>query len=335
LRGDKISSGEASRESWRWRLGTLAIAVVGALTGIAGLVLGLEAREEERQISLSGHATVTTHDTNHGLHIIRLSLANAGLRGVVVQDASLWVNGKHASTAIGFFPEFQSLEQASFPGEKPLRRQSLPFTLPERQAAVVGFVMEPTPGSPQEDFGSLIDANNKRFHREVLRATQSEQESPEPSNHATLHGIVLRLTTVPGATKDFPVEQLLEEVEPTAPESYFDVEVQAPRSRRAIITLFGLPGRLGASMVLMRLWAASRSAPVVSVERPLNKRTFLPLGQALPAGRYEVAFSVGGQLIYEGEFHAPCNLPLSDELNSEHPPCGAAFYGPYKPHIDE
>ncbi len=108
-------STQAKREHPGWRVGTLVIAILGAMTGIAGLVLGLARQAEERAISLSGHATVTTQDSSHGLHVIRLSLANAGVRGIVIQDASLWVGRTRLSTAIGYFLNLNRFSRPTLP----------------------------------------------------------------------------------------------------------------------------------------------------------------------------------------------------------------------------
>src|SRR5437879_1153041 len=66
---------------------TLAVAIIGVLTGVAGLTLSLVTRQEERAVSLSGHATITSVDTDDGFYVVRLSVANGGLRGLVIRDA--------------------------------------------------------------------------------------------------------------------------------------------------------------------------------------------------------------------------------------------------------
>jgi hypothetical protein len=325
------------REGLGWRGVTLIIAVVGAVTGIAGLVLGLEARREERAISLSGHASVTTSDSNHGLQIVRLSIANGGIRGVVIQDASIWTHGRRVASTLGYIPDFESIYQTISPGERPLRRQPLPFPLPDRQAAVIGLVMEPvfqqSPTYSPPVFGAMLFANDNRYTKRVRAEQAAERCCAKDS--LIVAGAWLRVTTVPGSTKDFPIEQRL--VQTNEPRYYepFDVKIDAPPGRDATLALSGYPGRLGATMLAMRIWSATSPQPAATVERPLNKYTSLPLGRPLPAGKYEVAFMAGGQVLFEGVFHTPCVRPLGERPFPHKQRCGAVFYRPFTPHIDE
>jgi hypothetical protein len=328
------------REALGWRVVTLIIAVVGAVTGILGLVLGLESRQEERAISLSGHATVTTPDSNHGLQIIRLSVANAGIRGVVLRDASIWVHGRRVASALGFIPDFESIYQTISPGERPLRREALPFTLPDRQAAVIGLVMEPVYLQQQVSysppvFGAILYANDRRYTREVRAESESTKARCCVRDSLILHGVSLRVTTVPGSTTDFPIEQRL--VQTNEPRYYepFDVKIDAPSGRNATLALSGYPGRLGSTMLAMRVWSARSPGPIATVERPLNKYTALPLGRSLPAGKYEVAFTADGKVLFAGQFHAPCVRSLEEPRPPHKQRCGAEFYRPFTPHIDE
>ncbi len=181
-----------------------------------------------------------------------------------------------------------------------------------------------------EPFGSILGHNDDARTKETnTHAGCCVQES------VTLKNVVLRLTTVPGATRDFSIEQHTVNTEEQTDSEPFFVEVDAPPGADAVLHLIGLPGRLGGDLVTLRLWSTARAAPVATVQRPLNKNTPFPLGRPLAPGAYEVAFSAGEQLLFQGTFHAPCLRQTGGERGPNWSRCEAAFYRPYRPHIDE
>src|SRR5687767_5106388 len=80
---------------------TLVVAIIGAVTGIVGLALGVFGCWEERKIDLTVRATVDGYAGADPMQV-RVAIANGGVRGVVIESASVERDRRQLGETLGY-----------------------------------------------------------------------------------------------------------------------------------------------------------------------------------------------------------------------------------------
>jgi hypothetical protein len=311
------------RSSWRDNT-TALIALIGAITGILGLVLALSQRQEETSISLATQASLSTRDEFDFLYVLRLTIANGGIRGLVLRDASLWDRDREIARETGYLPAFQSVFESSLPPSDHSEK-SFPVPLAARTGTVLGVVLSPV----DTQLEKLLNRNDKRLGEGNVGCSVPACLDPE----RRIRDITLRLDLVPGGVRKVPVEQIWSQTFSAHPGpglgfDFFDFKIHAPASAAASLGLsVGDPAAFPGAMVRVELWRQGVPNALMSIERPVDKFVQFPLGRRLAAGSYTASFSIGGKVVLLEYFRSPCETPV-DPAISHHPAhqgCGQLF----------
>jgi hypothetical protein len=91
----------------------LVFGLVGMITGTLSLYITWRATSEESATVVSAFPTASSSDLTHAGFGVRTQLVNKSLRPVIVQNASLWVDGNKISDATGYLDDPRLLDRSS------------------------------------------------------------------------------------------------------------------------------------------------------------------------------------------------------------------------------
>jgi hypothetical protein len=293
---------------------TFAIAIVGAVTGVGGLIVAVAQRSDERAVQLLVRSAANGRDyTNEGFGL-RIFVVNEGLRGVAVTDARLLLNGRTVGRATGFLPDLRILDRFFIePAAVTDQQLNLPFSVAPRAernvALMFADIRSSFPGVEGRRHGPPINDVERRL-RGLQRRFELFAEVPSKGR------VRLELTLVPGGRRSYIVKRL----EGMTPRFQWQIFLDG-RGRR--VQSISVRRKLAASAQsdLLTLHVYSETGPLVrkTVTRPLigDTPTSFPLGR-LPRGRFVYAFTLAGRVVTGGRFLSedPCGRGrIKPELN--------------------
>jgi len=303
---------------------TLAVALVGAFTGIVGLTITSRQSQEERQVTVRLLARANGRDYSNEGFGLRVALVNESLRGVSVVGARLYIDGHRLDVADGFLLATRVLDrQLIEPAGVTDQRRELPFSMPSRSERNIALL-----------FSSLTDTRNNRIQRGYLanlphRAQRLAEFAAFAGSLRPKARVTLSLDLVPGGRRLTRVLSL----PGMTPRFQWQIVLDGPRKRVSSISLRRKLGAQGQSdMVQLDVWAEVGPAVHRRIRRPIVGDAFtrFPI-RGLPPGRFVYVFQIYGHVIAGGRFYSPdrCALHYHPDISDEPPyfgtgrkPCG-------------
>lgn len=307
--GDEAGSPRSRRRVQEFVTAGLIFGLVGMITGTLSLYVAWRTTSEEAAVVLEAYPTASADDLTHAGLGVRAQLVNESLRPVIVQGASLWVDGRETTTAVGYLPDAQLLDDsAASPAAISDARLAFPLSLNAREGRSVAILMDVwTPVVTVEGDEALVA---RRKLNQLLTSVGSLATGSD-------RHIELGLDLVPGGFRRFDIRGLVEPgVYPEAIRDASAIQRQGPletwlvQPRLEEDDLKGLTLRrrfaAGGQVNLVRLdvWNV-QSQLHRAYERPLlgQQAQLFPLD--LPDGAYVATFRLDDEVVAHRSFTVP------------------------------
>lgn len=305
----KAPAGVRNRVSGRMTAGVL-FGLVGMITGSLSLYITWRTTSEAAAVVLDAYPTAGAEDITHAGFGVRVQLVNKSLRPVIVQDASLWVDGKKMSDATGYLDDVRLLDRsAAEPAAITEDRLDFPISMNEREGRTVAILMDVwrpivAAEAPEAALSARRDLN------QLLTSISSLASGGQ-------RDIELGLELAPGGFQRFPVRGIVEPGEyPEAIRDASAIQRQAP-FENWLVEPHLADGKL-AGLALRRRFAGGGQVDLVRLdvwkERSRFHRTATRpvLGQqaqlfplTLSSGSYVATFRLDGEVIAHRSFSVP------------------------------
>ena len=121
----------------------LVFGLIGMLTGCLSLYIAWRTTSQEAAVVLHAYPTASADDLTHVGFGVRAQLVNESLRPVIVESASLWVDGREVTDATGYLADAQLLDQSAFaPATITDARLDFPISMNAREGRSVAILMD-------------------------------------------------------------------------------------------------------------------------------------------------------------------------------------------------
>jgi hypothetical protein len=91
---------------------SIALGLVGSITGVSGLVLAWQSQREESEVLLAAYASAGRDDLTAEGFGLRMEVVNASLRPVIVRSADLVLDGEVVAHASAYLDDPKVLDSA-------------------------------------------------------------------------------------------------------------------------------------------------------------------------------------------------------------------------------
>jgi hypothetical protein len=266
---------------------TLAIALVGAVTGVAGAAIGCAnyLRSQTVDLRLSAPAY-----TPFSVKPIQVDIVNRGQRATSVVGGEVWLDGTRQGTIDRVLLDARHLQDVGSLGAARALSHPLPVDLPAGASDPLAVVWE-----FDEPYGGVWD---RAFFDNPEGATTSALRS---------HTLEVRLKFDPGDWRTVKV--------PLVPPVEGGSGVSRVRTGWELTLAVHLRRVTGAlifnesadpALVRVKLWRGAAPNPVRQVSRPISEPTIdLRLGDLRP-GKYWLAATADGEVVATASFRTPC-----------------------------
>jgi hypothetical protein len=296
------------------------------ITGGLSLYITWRTTSEEAAVVLEAYPTASADDLTHAGFGVRVQLVNESLRPVIVQGASLWVDDREMTSAVGYLPDGHLLDRsATAPATITDARLDFPLSLNAREGRSIAVLMDVwRPVVTAESSEDALVARRKL--NQFLTSVGSLAEESE-------RRIELGLDLVPGGFQRFDVRGLVEPgIYPEAIRDASAIQRQAPVQTWLVepyVTTKGLEG-----LTLRRRFAAADQVDLVQLdvwnvqsqfhrayERPVlgQQAQVFPIDLAKGAGAYIATFRLGDEIIAHRSFAVPWRETGCDMENADGP----------------
>jgi len=284
--------------------------LAGMLTGGLSLYITWRTTSQEAAVVVNAYPTASADDLTHAGFGVRVQLANESLRPVIIESASLWVDGQEFTNATGYLADPALLDRSAIePAAITDGRLDFPLSMTAREGRSVAILMDVwRPVVAAEGSDTALSA--RRELNQLLTSIGSLTSGGERQ-------IELGLEVAPGGFQRFRVRGLVEPgVYPEAIRDASAIQRQAPL-QNWIVEPFVSKGDL-AGLSLRRRFAAGGQVDLVQLdvwnvrsqfhqaeERPIlgQQAQFFPLD--LPEGAYVATFRHEGTVIAHRSFRVP------------------------------
>ena len=306
----KSDTAKARRRPHNQLSAALIFGLVGMITGSLSLYIAWRTTSEEAATVLSAFPTASSSDLTHAGFGVRTQLVNKSLRPVIVQGASLWVDGNKISEATGYLDDARLLDRSTVsPASITDERADFPISLNAREGRPVAVLMDVwRPIVAAESPEAALNARNSL--NQLLTSVGSLASGGE-------HAIELGLDLAPGGLKRFPIASRVEPgIYPEAIRDASAIQRQAPLQNWLVEPL-AEKGRL-VGLSLRRRFAGGGQADLVRLDvwkerSPYHRMYTRPvLGQQaqlfpldLADGRYVATFRLGDDVVAYRSFSVP------------------------------
>jgi hypothetical protein len=281
---------------------TLAIAMIGAVTGVLSLVLGAEDRTEQRRVEVVVRAAANQRDfTNEGFGL-RVSVVNSGLRGVAITDASLYLAGHLLGVASNYLGTRRPLDRYLMePAAVTDQRLDLPVSVPTRGERNIVLLFEAIQMLPFER------SSSPATHDPSLGGSRARKWRQKFDAFLVDTRVKARLTVAlhlqPGGRQRYRVTRLVG----MTPRFQWQVALHGRRHRATSISIrrkLAAPGQ--SDVMTLDVWSETGRQYHRSTSRALvgDYPSSFPLA-GLHRGRYLYAFRSLGRTLLAGRFRVP------------------------------
>jgi hypothetical protein len=285
--------------------------LVGMITGTLSLYIAWQTRSEEAAVLLSAYPAASPGDLTHAGFGVRVQLVNESLRPVIVQSASLLVDGTKISDATGYLEDPRVLDRSTLdPAAITSSRIDFPLSLSQREGRSVAILMDVwKPIVSAETSDAALNARNSL--NQLLTSVGSLATGGQ-------HRIELGLELAPGGFQRFPVRSSVQPgIYPEAIRDASAIQRQAPVQNWLIEPMVKGPRLVG--LHLRRRFAGEGQVDLVQLDvwkegsgyhrtftRPVvgQQAELFPL-PALPRGGYVATFRLAGAVIAYRSFGIP------------------------------
>ena len=241
---------------------------------------------------------------------VRVQLVNESLRPVIVERASLWVNGQETTDATGYLADAQLLDQSAVaPAAITEGRLDFPISMSAREGRSVAILMDV--------WRPIVTASGSDEALSARRELNQFLTSVGSLSSGDERNIELGLELAPGGFQRFHIRGLVEPgIYPEAIRDASAIQRQAPLQNWLVDPLVRDGGLAGLS--LRRRFAGGGQVDLVQLdiwnegsqfhqayERPVlgQQAVFFPLD--LPDGAYVTTFRLGGKVIAHRSLSVP------------------------------
>jgi hypothetical protein len=284
--------------------------LVGMITGTLSLYITWQTTSQEAAVVLDSYPAASSEDLTHAGFGVRAQLVNESLRPVIVENASLWIDGRKTSDATGYLADPGVLDRSSAaPAEITDSRLDFPISMNAREGRSVAILMD-----VWQPIVSAADSTAALNARQELNQLMTSVDSLASGGERRIE---LGLELAPGGFQRFPIRGLVEPgVYPEAIRDASAIQRQAPLQNWVVEPR--LAGNELEGLALRRRFAGGGQVDLVQLdiwrERSQFHQTYTRpvLGQQarlfpfrLPAGAYVATFRLGGDVIAHRSFSVP------------------------------
>jgi hypothetical protein len=288
----------------------LIFGLIGMLTGCLSLYIAWRTTSQEAAVVLNAYPTASADDLTHAGFGVRVQLVNESLRPVIVENASLRVDGHEVSNATGYLADAQLLDQSAIaPAAITDSRLDFPLSMNAREGSSVAILMDV--------WRPIVSASSSDEELNARRALNQFLTSVGSLTSGNDRHIELELELAPGGLQRFDVRGLVEPgIYPEAIRDASAIQRQAPLQNWLVEPHFTDERLDGLS--LRRRFAAGGQVDLVDLdiwnvrtqfhrayERPVLGQQAQLFPVQIPDGAYVATFRLGGKVIAHRSFRLP------------------------------